>query len=149
MLEIQMFPREQSSDTLPIMPPTTSLSDCLWLLGLSIVMGSVFFFLGWTAKARSIATLRFTNALSLAKPSHQVDPAVASDAIHGYSCSLVAFLICWLPWLAMIVGSIGVSLIRDAGFVIFPWAMLLPGVLFIAGALLAARLKLRRLSRDL
>ena len=52
-------------------------------------------------------------------------------------------------WLAMIVGSIGVSLIRDAGFVIFPWAVLLPGVLFIAGSLLAVRLKFRKLSRSL
>jgi len=131
------------------MPPTTSLHDCLWLLGLSIVMGGVFFLFGWTTKARAIATLRFTNALSGGKAPREVDPAAASDAIRGYSRSLVAFLICWLPWLAMIVGSIGVSLIRDAGYMIVPWAMLLPGVLFIAASLFAARLKSQRLSRSL
>ena len=131
------------------MPPTTSLHDCLWLLGLSIVMGGVFFLLGLTSRARAIATLRLTNALSVAKSPHQVDPAVASDAIRVYSRSLVAFLICWLPWLAMILGSVGVSLIRDAGYLIVPWAILLPSVLFVAGALFAARLKFQRLSRSL
>lgn len=131
------------------MPPTTSLHDCLGLLGLSIAMGCAFFLLGRTAKARPIATLRFTNALASGKPSRVVDPALASDAVRGYSRSLVAFLICWLSWLAMILGSIGVSLIRDAGFVIFPWVILLPSVLFVAAALFATRLKFQRLSRSL
>ena len=131
------------------MPPPTSLSDCLWLLGMSIAIGAAFFLLGWSGKARSIATQRFTTALSREETSRPVDPAMASDVVRGYSRSSVAFLICWLPWLAMILGSIGVSLLRDAGFVIFPWVILLPGALFVAGWLLAARLKFLRLCRSL
>jgi hypothetical protein len=131
------------------MPPTTSLSDCLYVLGTSVLMAIIYYLFGWSGIARKIALGRFKAALALRKAPRPVDPDVASDLIRRYSRSPVAFLICWLPWLGMMSGSIGVSLIRDAGFVIVPWAILLPTVLFVLGTLIAARLKFLRLSRSL
>src|SRR5687768_5504088 len=131
------------------MPPSTSLSDCFWLLAFSMVAGSVHFLLGLAGVFRPAEARQFAWSLSRKEPSRNVEPAEASSVIQRYYCSPSAFFISWLPWFAFSAGSIVVSLLRDAGFQIFPWPILANCGLFSVWLLIAGRLKLHRVSQIL
>ncbi len=55
----------------------------------------------------------------------------------------VAFLVSWFPWLMFSLGNIGVSILRDHGFEIFPWPLLANGMLLSLWLHLARRLRAR------
>ncbi len=53
------------------------------------------------------------------------------------------FLVSWFPWLMLSLGNLGVSLLRDRGFQIFPWPLLANGMLLSLWLNLARRLRAR------
>ena len=57
-----------------------------------------------------------------------------------------AFLIFWLPWLMFLLGNMGVSLLRDHGFQIFPWPILANCLQFSLWFNLAQRWRARHAS---
>jgi hypothetical protein len=127
------------------MPPTTSLADCLWILGLSIAIATGQFFLGWSGLIRSIEVQKFTMALSRRNPPRSVDPGVASEAIRHFYRTPAALVVCGLPWLGLAIGYIGVSLLHDAGFMILPWPIAINSALIALWLVTAGRLKFRQL----
>lgn len=51
------------------------------------------------------------------------------NAERRFRWTALSLLLSWLPILVMVLGAIGCSLLRDAGFQIFPWAVLGASVL--------------------
>ena len=129
------------------MPPTTTLSDCLWSISLSVGIAAARYFAGLAGLFCSSDARGFAGWLLRRKPPRAIDPAEATTAVRRYYRSPAAFFIIWLPWLAFCGGNIVVSLLRDAGFMIFPWPMLINCALLGVWLLVSAILKFRGLSR--
>ncbi|MEK7949138.1 hypothetical protein WKV53_01450 [Luteolibacter sp. Y139] len=74
---------------------------------------------------------------------------MVSDSVRDYSRSWEAAFLCGVPWLGFVLGNIGVSLLRDAGFVIFPWIIMIPVITYLIATTVVNRLKFQRLSGKL
>jgi hypothetical protein len=129
------------------MPPTTSLSDCLWIIALSVGIAATRYLAGLTGFFCSAEAKGFAGWLLRRKAPLVIDPTEAETAVHKYYRSPAAFFIIWFPWLAFCSGNIVVSLLRDAGFMIFPWPILINCALLGVWLPVSAVLKFRGLSR--
>ena len=109
-------------------PQTTSVSDCIWLLVISLAGGLL-------------------NYLMDRRRYRIAQASEPGPSRHSNFQSQKAFLISWFPWLLFCVGSIGVSVLRDYGFIIFPWPMLANFLLLSLWLNLAQRLQSRYTSR--
>lgn len=116
---IQTFAKIQALTT----PATTTLTDCLGLLAMSLLAGLIHFLL--------VRFLCNRSRLHQQNVEGNADPRLK---IH------VALLVSWLPWLLYCLGTIVVSLIRDRGGLIL-WPILtncslLPVWLYLANRVL-------------
>lgn len=114
----------------PPPPPVTQWSDALYLILLSIPLALVAHLLLISPSLRK--GLKAEAETGSGVPGSQ-GLVVAEKRFRWTGLSL---LLSWLPILAMVLGNIGCSLLRDAGFKIFPWPLIGVAVLFgVTGAL--------------
>jgi hypothetical protein len=111
-------------------PPATSVSDCIVVIAASLALGLLHYLVFRHMYRRSPA---------------QVGEMVTSQ--HSHFRSPVLFLVSWFPWLLFALGSIGVSVLRDHGFTIFPWPIVANSMLLCYSLCLALRLQSRYISR--
>jgi hypothetical protein len=131
-------------NTMPDLPSTTSLKDVLGLLALSLLFGGVLHALRWLRLSREVTLVR--KRYSIPDSTHNSDPL---RAVRNYHQSVTAFMLSWLPFLAGITCSIGCSLLRDAGYAIYPWLLLASGLLFGLAMVTTETFRQRRIRRYL
>jgi hypothetical protein len=114
--------------------PQTTLSDCLGMLGISLVAGAALHLL--RARLGKVSG----EADVLAHSTGQAKTEVLA-AIKSFHWTPAAFLLSWLPLLGMSMGNIACSLWRDAGHSLYPWPMV--GVSVLVAAIFAVTVVLR------
>lgn len=67
--------------------------------------------------------------------------------VRKFQRSVAAFTLTWLPFLVLVTGNTCCSLLRDAGYLIFPWPLLTVSLLFGLALWVAQRMRLRLISR--
>ena len=105
-------------------PPPTALSDVLLLFALSLVGAGVLHLLrGWTNVPSREAGVLSRHA-SASGPGTQDRSGELLTRVRGFQRGWLSFLLTWLPLVVMVAGYTGCSLLRDAGYLIFPWPIL-------------------------
>jgi hypothetical protein len=130
-----------------IMPPGTTLFDCMVLIGISVGGALVDYLVGLAGWMRESQAASFWEWSTRNRPERKLKGVEAVGAVREFYRSPVAFLIVGLPWLAFCCGNIVTSLLRDAGVMIFPWAILINcGLLWVWQRMIGG-LMFRRMSR--
>ena len=129
------------------MPPRTTLSNCIFVIAISVGIALVFYVAGRAGWWRRVEAERFSARWVMSRPGKKIEAAEAEGAVREFYRSPVAFLIVWLPWLAYCCGNIVISLLRDVGVMIFPWPMAINCGLLGVWWNLSSWLKFRRMSR--
>ena len=114
-----------------ISPTPTTLIDALAIIGLCIP-AALF--------------LHAIVSVSMVRKARSADPS-AAEALKKHLWSAPSLLLAWLPFLAMALALIGCSLLRDAGYLTFPWPMIGVWVLFALLRGLYEMMLRRRLKR--
>lgn len=104
-------------------PPTTTLSDAICVVAVSFPAALIPHSVFWVALYRKIQ-----GGDSALEPESS-GPSVGAR-IRRFYWSVPSLLLAWLPFLVMALGNVGCSLLRDAGYQIFPWPMVSVTVLF-------------------
>jgi hypothetical protein len=117
------------------------------LIVFSVGMAVVQYVVGRAGWWRKVEAERFSARWVGSRPGRTIEAAEAEGAVREFYRSPVAFLIFWLPWLAVGCGNIVISLLRDVGVMIFPWPMAINGGLLVVWFNLSSWLKFRRTSR--
>lgn len=104
--------------------PLTSISDGIWLLVVSVAVGLMRYYAACRRYRVSTAEVRM-----------------------GRRSYAVLFLISWFPFLLCGIGFIGVSILRDRGWSIFPWPIVANCLLLSLWLYLARRLESRYLGK--
>ena len=126
----------------------TTLSDCMLIVGISVVMVLVDYVLRLAGWMRESQAASFWEWSTRHRPERKLKGVEAVGAVREFYRSPVAFLIVGLPGFAFCCGTILMFLLRDAGVTIFKWAMLI-NVVVVQWVWqgLAWRLMCRRMSR--
>lgn len=111
--------------------PPTSLRDCLLLVAFTVPVALVFHGV--------VAAPMFRAAKESASYSEA--------AYRKMFWSAPSLLLTWVPLLVGAVGNIGCSLLRDAGYLIFPWPLFSVAVLFGVAMFVCQRLRQRMIRR--
>ena len=98
----------------PISPPTTTLSEVIYVLAISVPASLI---------------LHATLGMAMRRKVQSSDPSAAAR-IRKFYWSVPSLILAWLPFLIMSLGNVGCSLLRDAGYQIFPWPLLSVSLLF-------------------
>ena len=128
-------------------PPKTSLTDVVAIFAFSLFMTAILHLTrGQKVRlAQEIAMVR--NRYSLPDSGH---PKSAEDemlTVRKYHNSLTALILSWLPFLILVAGDTCCSLLRDAGYLIFPWPLLAVSLLFGLGLWATQTIRLRSIRR--
>ena len=111
-------------------PPPTTLEDILLLLGLCVMAVTLVHLLriafGFQREV-SAATERAKRLV----PMLEIDSASASRAVRSFHLTVPSFLAAYAPVFALVIGCSTCSLLRDAGYIIFPW--LIPSAFVFSG----------------
>lgn len=130
--------------------PVTAASDVLLLLGWTSGLTLLFYLVmgtKWLLNREAIASIlnrRASEADMRAAPIH----ADQMSRLRKFHFSWPTFLLSCLPMLVSVAGGVGCSLLRDAGYMIVPWPVMLNGAALgaaIPGVLIVRRRAIRRL----
>ena len=109
-------------------PPQTTLEDILWLIGLffvaAIIIHVIRLIFGFERES-----LRIMERAKKVIPSAVIDHALVVQAARRFHLTFIAFWVSYLPMLVLAIGGSACTLLRDDGYLIFPW--LIPSVLVI------------------
>jgi hypothetical protein len=136
-----------TSTCFPLMPHSTSLTDCLWIAGITLAIASIRYALGRGGWFSLSEARQLSEYCSRREPDRTIEPENATRAVGQFYRRPFSFFIFWMPLAGYGAGSIGVSLLRDAGVDIFPWPIVFNSLLLGIGLFLARVLKVRCLSR--
>lgn len=132
-----------------ILAPATSAVDVLLVLTLSVPLALILHLLQGLSSSRTIS------AASPIIPDPSVETAAPSPAKVARSIftrrywSTSSIFLTWFPCLVMAVGNISCSLLRDAGYQIFPWPITSVSVLFGLTLVICQGIRRRIEKRDL
>jgi hypothetical protein len=134
-------------NTVPPLPPRTSLTDVILLFGSSLVAAAVWHLirgqrLRLSEEAKTVAKRCSASASNQSGLSDGL-----FSTVRKFHRSMVAFILSWLPFLVLVIGNTCCSLLRDAGYLIFPWPLLTVGLLFGFALWVAQRTRLRLICR--
>jgi hypothetical protein len=129
------------------LPPRTSFTDVIVLFAFSLLIAAVLHLIrGWR--------LRPSEEVAIACKKCSVpgsnEPRLSDDLVskvRRFHRSVVAFTLIWLPFLVLVIGNTCCSLLRDAGYLIFPWPLLSVSLLFGFALWAGQRIRLRLISR--
>jgi len=129
------------------LPPRTSFTDVIVLLGFSLMIATVLHLIRGQKSRLSeevavVCKRRLNPGLI---QSGLIDDLVSN--VRGFHRSVLAFTLTWLPFLVLMLGYTCCSLLRDAGYLIFPWPMLGVSLLFGLALWVVQRIRLRLISR--
>ena len=126
------------------LPPRTSISDVVGIIGISLGGAVIWHGVIWFWLRGLVASVirRHTGA----KETPVVSDAQLAVARRFHRSGFSLFL-SWIPTGLHALGGIACSLIRDAGYLIFPWPILASSILFALGYSLTFSIRLRRLQK--
>jgi hypothetical protein len=120
------------------------MSDVVWLLWMSFPAGLAWYVILWFQ-------LRGLCAMAIRDHTGSKETAIVSDEqlaiARKFHRSLFALFCSWIPMALLVLGNTACSLIRDAGYVIFPWWILTPTLLWGLASFLTYSIRLRRLRK--
>ena len=119
-------------------------SDIFWLLCATFAAGAFTHLVGGSLLKVEVA--KVVRHHTGAKEKGIVSVAQMAIA-RRFHMSPFAFLLSWIPFALIVSAQIVCSLIRDAGYRIFPWAILITSILFGPGWSTASYLRRRRLRK--
>jgi hypothetical protein len=98
--------------------------------------------------------LRLSEEVALARKRYPISgsnqPVLSEDllsTVRRFHRSVAAFALTWLPFLVFVIGCTCCSLLRDAGYLIFPWPLLTVALLCGLVMWVVQRIRLRFISR--
>ena len=129
------------------LPPRTSLTDVLLLFGFSLLFAAILHLIRGQ-RLRLCDEVSVVCKRAAIPDACQPGPSdsLISDA-RRFHRSAVAFALAWFPFLVLVIGYTCCSLIRDAGYLIFPWPLLTVSLLFGFALWAAQRIRLHLVSR--
>jgi hypothetical protein len=107
-------------------PPPTTLEDILLLVGAFAAAVTVLHLVRLAFGFEDEVVRASARAKQLI-PALVIDEAAACRAVRSFHLTLPALLAAYAPPLTLAIGYSGCSLLRDAGYLIFPW--LIPSAL--------------------
>ncbi len=129
-----------------IPPSRTSLADVVMLFAASLLFAGVWHLL----RGQKV---RLSEELAILAKRYSIPDFGDSDlsgdqmlTIQKYHRGLRAFIVSWLPFLVAGVGDTFCSLLRDAGYLIFPWPVLGVSLCFGLAFWMTDRIRLRSVS---
>jgi hypothetical protein len=115
------------SEPVIAMPPKTSWTDVAFLFGVCVVVGAIHWMARWLIR-RKPETLGQT----LKEVRGQIPTEELERIALIFDRSLVNCFLCIIPFLGMWFGNTCTSLLRDRGYIVFPWIIMLgPSLLVI------------------
>lgn len=128
-------------------PPGTSFTEVIALFGLSLFLAAVLHLIrGQKMRlAEEVALVWKRRTISDASQSGLSDDLVSNAC--RFHRSVGAFTLSWLPFLVLVIGNTLCSLLRDAGYLIFPWPLLGASLLFGFAFWAGQRIRLRAIGR--
>jgi hypothetical protein len=129
------------------LPPRTSFTDVIVLLGFSLLIAAVFHLVrGQKLRlSEEVAVVCKSRSDSGWSQSGHTDDLVSN--VRRFHRSVVAFTVSWLPFLVLVIGNTCCSLLRDAGYLIFPWPLICVNLLFGLALWASQRIRLHLISR--
>lgn len=125
------------------MPPKTSLTDVALLFGVFIAVGVTHWLARWLVRRRP-ETLEHT----LNDVRGNIPIEVLERIATQFDRSLVSLLLCVMPFLGLWFGNTCTSLLRDQGYNIFPWIIIIgPGLMAIL-MIACERIRLQFLKKE-
>ena len=134
-------------NSITLLPPRTSLTDVITLFVFSLFIAGVLHLIRGQK-------LRLSEEVSIVCKRYSIpdsqqsglsrDPAPAVRKFHS---SAVAFILAWLPFLVLVAGYTCCSLLRDAGYLIFPWPLFTVSLVFGLALWVAQCIRLRSIRR--
>ena len=128
-------------------PPRTSLTDVIALFGFSLLVAAVLHLIRGQK-------LRLSEEVALACKRYAIScskqPGLSEDlvsTVRRFHTSVVAFVLTWLPFVVLVIGNTCCSLLRDAGYLVFPWPLLTVSLVSGLAMWVAQRFRLRFISR--
>jgi len=131
------------------LPPKTSLTDVIALFVFSLFIAGVLHLIRGQK-------LRLSEEIAIASKRYSIpdskqsglseDPA---SKVRKFHSSVVAFILTWLPFLVFVTGYTCCSLLRDAGYLIFPWPLLTVSLVFGLALWVAQCIRIRSIRRVL
>ncbi len=112
-----------------IHPPVTALRDVLALAGWTGVVTLIWY--GMTGTQGLLTREAISSVLGgrASEADMQAAPLTTDQLarLRRFHFSWPVFLLGCLPMLMIVMGNVGCSLLRDAGYLIFPWPVMLNG----------------------
>ena len=105
-------------------PPSTDLSDAVGLVAFSIPAALA------SHAIKAVVINRKARKAGLVSGHSSTGGLKPADGRRGSHWTGLSLFLTWLPFLVMTLGYVGCSLLRDAGFQIYPWPLLSVPVLF-------------------
>lgn len=119
------------------------MDDVLGIVGMSFVGGAIFHGILWSLLKSHVA------ALLRNRSADRPNEAVSNEQLgvaRRFHWTVFSLTLSWMPFALLATGNIACSLIRDAGYLIFPWAIVASSCLAGLGFSLAILLRNRRLA---
>jgi hypothetical protein len=129
------------------LPPGTSLTDVIALFAFSLLMAAVLHLIrGQKLRlSEEVAVVCKRRSDSGFGQPGLTDDLVAN--VRRFHRSVAAFTLGWLPLLVLVVGYTCCSLLRDAGYLIFPWLLLSVSLLYGLALWASQRIRLILIGR--
>jgi hypothetical protein len=137
------FPAMPANTSTPALPPRAGMLDLALMFGCVLVIGLVIHIVRGLP-----AFLRKEAELSAGKNHNRVITDDQLSAIRRFHWSAEAFILSLIPFLLAAAANTAVSLIRDTGYMIFPWPVLASSALIGLGfgiTLYRRALKIRKI----
>ena len=128
-------------------PPRTSLTDVILLFGFSLLIAAILHLIrGQKLRlSEEVAVICKKYSASGSKPPGVSDDLVSN--VRRFHRSVAAFTLSWLPFLVLVIGNTCCSLLRDAGYLIFPWPLFSVSLLFGLALWAGQRIRLHFIRR--
>jgi hypothetical protein len=131
------------------LPPSTSLTDVVALVVFSLFMAGVLHLFRGQKLRLSEEVAVVCKRRSIPDCGQAGLPEDMLPAVREFHWSMAAFMLTWLPLVVLVTGFTCCSLLRDAGYLIFPWPLLTISVVSGLTLWVAQRIRLRAISRRL
>jgi hypothetical protein len=110
-------------------PPTTTLTDVIVLFVFSLFVAGILHVIRGrdSILSREATSVSRRNSGAI-KNTGISDKEMAS--VRKFHKSLAAFTLSWVPFLVLVAGNTCCSLLRDAGYLIVPWPLMIVSLAF-------------------
>jgi len=140
-------PAPNVMNSVATLPPRTSVAEVMVLFGFSLLIAAVLHLIRGQKLSLSGEVAVVCKRSSMSGTNQTIPPDDLVSTVRKFHRSVMAFALTWLPFLVLVLGNTCCSLLRDAGYLIFPWPLLSVSLLFGLALWVVQRVRLRLISR--